>query len=271
LTYRLDEAAGATRALVGGKAASLARLAGMGLPVPRGFVVTVEAYRAALRAAGLGGQPAEELGERILAAPVPAEVAAAVLGAHARLEAAVVAVRSSATAEDLESASFAGQYETFLNVAGEDALLDAVRACWASLWSPRALSYRRRLGGPDRGLALAVVVQEMVAAECAGVLFTADPVTGERERMTVEAVRGLGDALVSGRAADGRYATEPDGWRLLDGVRLLPDTALDELAELGGRVEAAFGPRRTSNGRTPTAAACCSKRARSHRSEIART
>jgi rifampicin phosphotransferase len=240
-TCWLDEAGGATRALVGGKAASLARLAGMGLPVPRGFVVTVGAYRAALRAAGLGGLPAEELRERILAAPVPAEVAAAILGARERLEAAVVAVRSSATAEDLASASFAGQYETFLNVAGEDALLDAVRACWASGWSPRALSYRRRRGGANRELALAVVVQEMVAAECAGVLFTADPVTGERERMTVEAVRGLGDALVSGRAADGRYATEPGGWRLIEGERLLPDTALAELAELGGRVEAAFG------------------------------
>jgi pyruvate,water dikinase len=110
-------------------------------------------------------------------------VSARILEAYRELGGSEVAVRSSGTAEDLASASFAGQHDTFLNVSGPDALLDAVRACWASLWSPRAVAYRRQRDWEDTALALALVVQEMVPAEWSGVLLTADPVTGRRDQM----------------------------------------------------------------------------------------
>src|SRR5207245_8150207 len=109
-----------------------------------------------------------------------------------------LAVRSSATAEDLPAATFAGQQDTMLGVSGEDAVLDAVRRCWASLWNDRAVAYRQTHDVPTEGLRLAVVVQRMVDAESAGVLFTADPITGRRKRAAIEAARGLGEQLVSG-------------------------------------------------------------------------
>src|SRR5205823_9826297 len=145
-----------------------------GLPVPEGFVVTTEAYRHS-------GNP--RLDEEIRAA-------------YQALGGGLVAVRSSATAEDLAEASFAGQQLTTLNVAGEEALLDAVRRCWDSLFSTAAAAYREAQGIADRGVAMAVVVQRMVAAEVAGVVFTRDPADPGAERLLVEAVPGLGEALV---------------------------------------------------------------------------
>jgi pyruvate,water dikinase len=178
----------------------LARLLHLGLPVPRGFVITTAAYRAALLANDLNGletSDPELLAARLKLAPLPADLGTAILAAYERLGVAAVAVRSSGTAEDLAAASFAGQHDTFLNVTGPEALLSAVRACWASLWTPRAIAYRRQHGW-TQAVALAVVVQEMVPAQAAGVAFTANPVTGDRHETTISAVRGLGERLVSG-------------------------------------------------------------------------
>ena len=174
---------------------------------------------------------------------MPADVAAAITDAYAALGDRVpVAVRSSATAEDLPGASFAGQQDTYLNVVGVDAVLDAVRRCWASLWTDRAVAYRADAGIPHAGTQLAVVVQRMVDAQVAGVLFTADPISGKRTRSVLDAAPGLGDAVVSG-------AVDPDHW-VVDGrvitqgpaaAACLADRQVRDLVDLGRRVEAHFG------------------------------
>ena len=198
---------------VGGKALNLGVMSSAGLPVPGGFCVTTDAYREAvgdrlddlldkLAAAqdpdSLGRLAAEARG-RVLAAELPSELRAAVAEPYAALgEDEPVAVRSSATAEDLAYASFAGQQDTYLNVVGTDALLDAIQRCWASLWTDRAVSYRNATGIDHRSVALAVVVQRMVDAATAGVMFTANPVTGSRRETVIDASPGLGEAVVSG-------------------------------------------------------------------------
>lgn len=214
---------------VGGKAANLGELIWAGLPVPPGFCLTTEAYRRALQQDAspefLGGSPgipglteivrrlgavdpgdleglaslAARARDAVLDAGIPADVEDAVRLAYAALgPESAVAVRSSATAEDLPFASFAGQQDTYLNVAGADAVLQAVRKCWASLWTDRAVSYRASNGIDQGAVTLAVVVQRMVDAETAGVLFTANPVTGRRREAVIDANPGLGEAVVSG-------------------------------------------------------------------------
>ena len=185
--------------LAGGKGANLGELVRAGFAVPAGFVVTTRLYAEALRSAGLDPITVEAAGleSAIVALEVPARLAAPIVEAYHDLGGGPVAVRSSATAEDLPGAAFAGQQETSLNVVGPDALLDAVRSCWASLWGERAVAYRQQLGYagvPE----IAVVVQRMVPSEHAGVMFTADPVTGARDRVVIEASPGLGEAVVSG-------------------------------------------------------------------------
>ncbi len=209
--------------VVGGKAASLGELIRAGFPVPEGFCVTTAAYTLLSASAGLeawlealtttGVEDAARRTElaaavrtALLQAPVPVRVAEAITQAYQELgrRAAVpVAVRSSATAEDLPSASFAGQQETYLNVVGIEALLTAVQRCFASLWTDRAVSYRTHLGLDPRSVRLAVVVQRMIEASVAGVLFSANPLTGKRREIVIEANPGLGEAVVSG-------ATNPD-------------------------------------------------------------
>ena len=210
-------------ALVGGKAANLGELTGAQLPVPPGFCVTTTAYAQVAEEADLQSvldkYPAGEDGEaqrlanmaqaartRLLAATMPREIADAITEAYGVLgagEPIPVAVRSSATAEDLPFASFAGQQDTYLNIVGVDAVLDAVLRCWASLWTDRAVSYRESLGLDQSNVKLAVVVQRMVQSSVAGVLFTANPVTGKRRQAVIDANPGLGEAVVSG-------ATNPD-------------------------------------------------------------
>jgi pyruvate,water dikinase len=217
--------------LVGGKALNLGFLRRAGLPVPDGFVVTTAAFA---RFAGSAAAVAEALGSRAgepsgaaaavaleaartlrevwLCRPVPAAVAEAVVPAWRALgPEGPYAVRSSAVAEDSVGASFAGQHDSFLNVPGETQLLDCVRHCWVSLLSDRAVQYRLGHGlGFDR-LAMAVLVQELVPADVAGVLFTQDLAAPGRQRLVVEAVLGLGEPLVQGRAAADRYALQrPD-------------------------------------------------------------
>ncbi|HEY8491987.1 MAG TPA: PEP/pyruvate-binding domain-containing protein, partial [Dehalococcoidia bacterium] len=183
---------------VGGKGASLARLAREGFPVPPGFVITAEAYRAAASGGGDG--------------PLPPPLAAEVLTAFERLRAAAgpdaaFAVRSSATAEDSGAASFAGQHRTYLNVRSPEELLQAVRGCWASLADGHARAYREALGVREERAAMAVVVQALVPAEVSGVAFTVDPVTGDDGVILIDASWGLGEAIVSG-------AVTPDHFRV---------------------------------------------------------
>jgi pyruvate,water dikinase len=220
--------------LVGGKAFNLGVLIRAGLPVPSGVCVTTEAYRHVASAADLGGifdalsktsiadvaklaTLAGRARAAILGAPVPGLVVHAVLTSYARLGPdSPVAVRSSATAEDLPFASFAGQQDTYLNVVGAEALMDAVRRCWASLWTDRAVTYRATNGIDQRGVRLAVIVQQMVDATVAGVIFTANVVTGRRRQAVIDASPGLGEAVVSG-------AVNPD--------HFIVDTASGEIVE----------------------------------------
>jgi rifampicin phosphotransferase len=206
----------ATLEAVGGKGMSLAKLSRAGLPVPGGFHVTTDAYRrfvadnglqplilAALKGAN-AAQPAsldavsQEISKLFAAASIPVEITTAISAAYAKMNDAAVAVRSSATAEDLPDASFAGQQDTYLNIHGEAAVLDAIKRCWASLWTGRAIGYRLKNRIDQKSVALAVVVQELVPADAAGVMFTANPLNGRRDQAVINAAWGLGEAIVSG-------------------------------------------------------------------------
>lgn len=208
---------------VGGKAANLGELTRAGLPVPPGWVLTTRAYQEAAEAAGLGpivaagGEGlARAARTRLLETPVPPAVEQAVREAYGRLgDETAVAVRSSATAEDLPFASFAGQQDTYLNVVGPQAVLDAVRRCWASLWTDRAVAYRESNGIDHARVRLAVVVQVMVDAQVAGVMFTANPVTGRRRETVIDAAPGLGEAVVSGAVNPDRFVVDTDGGEIL--------------------------------------------------------
>src|SRR5205814_949923 len=199
---------------------------------------------------------------------IPRDLAAAIIGALARLgEQSAYAVRSSATAEDLPTASFAGQQDTYLNVVGPAAILQHVSRCWASLFTERSVTYRLRNGFDHRKVHMAVVVQQMIFPEAAGVLFTADPVTSNRKVASVEATFGLGEALVSGlvnadayKVRDGEVVAKavatkqlairasPGGGtreEVIDPERqeqpALRDAQVVRLAQLGRRIEAHFG------------------------------
>ena len=225
----------ATLDTVGGKGMSLANLSRAGLPVPGGFHVTTEAYRrfiaendlqkdilAALEIVDVAKPETLETASQNIRsvfarAKIPSELADAILQAYLSLPGPdpAVAVRSSATAEDLPEASFAGQQDTYLNISGKEALLDAVQKCWASLWTGRAIAYRiRQKIAPDH-VALAVVVQLLVPAEAAGVLFTANPLTGRRDEALINAAWGLGEAVVSGAVTPDTIAADKATGRTL--------------------------------------------------------
>jgi pyruvate,water dikinase len=218
----------------GGKAAGLAELAAAGLPVAPGFAVGAAAFRAFLDQAGLRAavsaalahpdpeRVADQLAERLAAAPVPATVAAEVEQCYRALceQAGVadldVAVRSSATAEDSASASFAGEFATWVDVAGAEDVLAHVRRCWGSVFTARVIDYARRTGLDPTGLEMAVVVQRTVRARAAGVLFTISPVSGDRSRIVIEASWGLGLAVVGGEVTPDRWVVDKIGLRVLD-------------------------------------------------------
>ncbi len=241
----LDERLTLDHELVGGKAAGLAALIEHRFPVPTGFVVTTAAYRDFVRAAGILEQPPDQVAAAIARTPIDEKVAGQILAAYAGLGRPAVAVRSSGTAEDLADASFAGQHDTYLDVRGDDAVLAAVKSCWASLWTPRAVAYRERfvhLLDDDRDLALAVVVQEMVDAQWAGVMFSVDPVTGDRRHLVIEAVRGLGESLVSGTATGERHVVDKRTRRAVGrGAHASDLPGQRDLARLGIEVERALG------------------------------
>jgi pyruvate,water dikinase len=251
-------------AVVGGKGAQLGELAGIaGIRVPGAFCVTTDAFKRVVaeapslvdlldRLAALEPDDREAIGavsrqvrDIIEAIVVPDDVAAEITGALAELgEAGAYAVRSSATAEDLPTASFAGQQDSYLNVVGTAAVLRHVSRCWASLFTERAVTYRLRNGFDDRKVHMGVVVQRMVPAEAAGVLFTADPVTSNRKVASVEAVLGLGEALVSGLVNPDVY-TVRDGGVISTTQRqdrpVLTEAQVVRLVEVGRRIEAHFG------------------------------
>ena len=235
LTLSLAEVGPDDLAVVGGKGANLGALSRAGLAVPPGFCITTRAFRSFVAedsrlarwlddvdalapgdldaARRLGAAMREHLASR----PVPPPVRDAVVAAwRAAGEDHAYAVRSSATSEDLPEASFAGQHDTILNVCGEAALLDRVRACWASLYTDRAILYRLENGIAAREVALAVVVQRMVGAEKSGILFTADPATGHRFTTAIDAGFGLGEALVSGLITPDHYKVDARDGRLIE-------------------------------------------------------
>jgi len=265
LVRQIADVGAADVASVGGKAAGLGELARAGLRVPGGYVVTAEAFGHAL--AGLDpdgslrarieqlppgdlaalGRAAAGLRDLIAAAALPPELAGQITAAHRELDAAAVAVRSSATGEDSPEASFAGLQDTYLAVLGADAVLDRVRSCWASLYNDESVAYRRRLGLPGHGLAMGVVVQRMVSPRAAGVMFTRSPVTGDRSVVAIEGTWGLGSALVAGEVTPDSFTVskvtgEITGRRVGTKLRLhsvMPNgpgvTARDTPADLRGR------------------------------------
>ncbi|MEM8533247.1 MAG: PEP/pyruvate-binding domain-containing protein [Chloroflexota bacterium] len=217
----------------GGKGANLGALYRGGLPVPPGFVVTTEAYRRFVEVNALQkwivtlaaqtqiGNPqsyeatSKQIRDLFITGAMPHELEETIRTAYDELattapknDQIAVAVRSSATAEDLPQASFAGQQETLLNVCGADALLSAIKECWASLWTARAMAYRQQIGIDSATVGMAVVIQTMVSADVSGILFTANPTTGERDEMVINASFGLGEAIVSGAVTPDTYVLD---------------------------------------------------------------
>jgi pyruvate,water dikinase len=239
----LEEPACREVALAGGKGAGLAAMTAAGLPVPPGFVVAAGVLESAV-----DGDAVRSLLSRGDVRQAHALVAAAeppraeIVAAYERLGEGAVAVRSSACAEDSETASFAGQQETYLEVEAGDEVCRRVVDCWASFSSERALFYRRHKGKLD-DLRMAVVVQRMVKARKSGVGFTADPVQRRRDQMIVEAVFGLGERVVSGEATPDHYVVARDGRVKQEGLvngGVLEPQELRRLAEPGRRLEEHF-------------------------------
>jgi len=272
---------------VGGKGASLGELTDAGLPVPPGFVVTAGTYRSFIEKTGIEDELFEAVDvdpedstalakaearakELVLDTELPEEMREGVLAAYDDLDdgEAFVAVRSSATAEDLPDASFAGQQETFLNITRED-LIDRVKRCWASLFTQRAIYYRQEQGFEHSAVNIAVVVQRMVDAEKSGVMFTSHPSTGA-EKVIIEAAWGLGEAVVSGAVSPDNYVVDretgdieevtvadkkvmhekdPETGETVErevpeerrNARVLSDDEIRELVTLGERVEEHYG------------------------------
>ncbi|KLU61106.1 chondramide synthase cmdD [Peptococcaceae bacterium CEB3] len=234
----LDEIALADVQTVGRKAAALGELLAAGFPVPRGFVVTTAALNEALAASGIDP---ENPPETIPVLPLPEKVLQALAGVVHEIGDTPLAVRSSAVDEDLAGMSYAGQYESFLGVRGQDELAAAIRKCWTSAFAARVSAYRQARG-LGRAVRMAVLIQQLVPADAAGVAFSADPVNGGRDQTLVSAVRGLGERLVSGQAS-------PDEWVVRDGDAVhrtgseeaITSEEARAVAGLARRAEAYFG------------------------------
>jgi pyruvate,water dikinase len=235
-----EEAASDTR-LVGGKAAGLNAMMKAGIPVPPGFVVTTEAYRQFVLETGIAGyiryvleevvvsgkpseyeKASELIRSKFARTPMPHRIAGEIEEAYRRLaklsgvEEPLVAVRSSATVEDLPDASFAGQQETYLNIRGASSVVEMVKRAWSSLWTARALSYRDSLNVDHEAALMAVVVQKMVNSRSSGVAFTIHPVTGEEDKVVVEAIWGLGEYIVGGKVTPDRFVLSKSNLEILE-------------------------------------------------------
>jgi pyruvate,water dikinase len=223
--------------LVGGKGANLGEMTQAHFPVPNGFAVTVAAYDTFLKENNLQKQiqnilkvtdrndphqlnnASKKIEKKILTGFMPKLVAREIIKSYKRLsgrfKSALVAVRSSATAEDLPGASFAGQQKTFLNIKGEANLIEAVRECWASLFTARAIFYREENKIPHEKVKISVIVQKMVQSEVSGVIFTIDPVTNDKDRIVIEAVWGLGEMIVQGSVVPDKYVVQKETFSIL--------------------------------------------------------
>ena len=242
--------------LTGGKGASLARMSAEGLPVPPGFVIPSYVLEESLDTERMlelaATQSAESLQKLVAQCQPPTDeitaayeklVGARVTATYKRVGDAKVAVRSSAVAEDSEAASYAGQQETYLFVEGAEEVCRRVVDCWASFFSDRALFYRSEKGSLE-DLRMAVVVQKMVDPEKSGVIFTVDPVRRRRDRMVVEAVRGVGEQVVSGEVTPDHYSLDRKGKLKREKIvdeRVLADEELFKLGELGKKLEDKHG------------------------------
>ena len=220
--------------LVGGKGANLGEMAKASIPVPPGFIVTSQSYFDFLKKSNLTDkirsllsnlnpddseklqQIATQIKEMLNSADMPEDIASEIAQAYRKLGGGPVAVRSSATAEDLPEASFAGQQRTFLNVEGEQGVISAVQGCWASLFEPRAIFYRINQGFDHFAVGIAVPVQRMVQSDTSGVMFTLDPMTNDRSKIIIEAVFGLGESIVSGEITPDLYVIDKKGLAILD-------------------------------------------------------
>jgi pyruvate,water dikinase len=247
--------------LVGGKGASLGEMTQAGMPIPEGFVVSTTAFTkwldqldtkheirariSSLAHDDLANIAAETMAirELMINTPISLELNEALTEAYIKMgDGTPVAVRSSATSEDSEEASFAGLQDTYLWVEGLPALLEKVRACWASLYSPESVSYRRRLNLPEDQLAMAVVVQSMVNSRCSGVMFTRSPTSGDRSVITIEGSYGLGSAIVSGEVTPDRYALNKVTFEFKS--RQVAEKSVEHVPGQGGVIELVVnGPR----------------------------
>lgn len=254
------------REVVGGKAASLSNLLAGGFAVPLGFAVTSDGYRCFEGAAGLEERLkgagdidpkdfaavrgfAAEAEAWITAAELPDELRSQIAAAYdelVSLSGVASAVRSSAVSEDGAAASFAGLYESYLNVLGVTSVLDSVKRCYASLWSDRAVRYRALKGGGAAGEAMAVVIMGLVPSEASGIAFTAHPVTGERDRVVINASWGLGEAIVSGRVTPDSFVVQKGSLAMLERDIYEKQLAIYPHPDGGGTIEREItGPRAT--------------------------
>lgn len=250
--FSFEQAAGLPAGRIGAKAAGLIRLRQGGLTVPDGFIIAADAYTHHMQAIGLrqaaNTGELQQLRQRIIEAPIAPQTVSQIENGYRDPAHSAVAVRSSSVAEDLPNHSFAGQYDSFLNVSSLDACLLAVKKCWACAWTERAFLYRQKNGIDHAAAAMAVIVQSMVRADCAGVVFTQDPVFGRRDRIVIEFCAGYGDKLVSGQIRPDRWIFDKNSIELVlcelaDQTRpacLNPDQA-KSLAERAIQIEKVFG------------------------------
>ncbi len=221
-------------ALAGGKGANLGEMVRAGIPVPGGFIVTAEAYSKFIEGTGIASEikrfldaldvnDSKELQkvsglikERISDLPMPADMVRQIHAAYHKLGEGLVAVRSSATAEDLPDASFAGQQRTFLNVIGKSNVVTAIQSCWASLFEARAIFYRHQHGFDHLKVGIAVPVQKMVQSEASGVMFTVEPLSNDRTKIFIEAIYGLGELIVAGEISPDQYLVEKATIKIID-------------------------------------------------------
>lgn len=254
LTRNLTSLRKTDAAVAGGKGANLGELLHAGIPVPPGFVVTAHAFERFLQESDLDVElqaeldrvkykdtnsverASEEIRALFAQAKMPKDIAAEILSEHKKLKASLVAVRSSATAEDGSAASWAGELESFLDVKPAG-ILTAVKQCWSSLFTPRAIVYRREKNLHKTEVAVAVVIMNMVQSEIAGVTFTVHPVTKDRNQMIIEAVWGLGEGIVSGRFTPDSYVIDRRNFSLVD-VNQAEQTLMIAKKAGGGTYEA---------------------------------
>ncbi len=251
---RISELSLADRPLAGGKSASLGELISAGVAVPPGFVVMTPAFDEFLRVSGTGAgirqeiesldlddatevaAASKDIRQRISEMPLPPHITDAIYSNYREMSpngaGCPVAVRSSATCEDSESASFAGLQDTYLWVRGEEQLIERVRSCWASIYNAESITYRRRLDLPEEQISMAVVVQQMVDAVCAGVMFTRSPTTGDKSVIVIEGSWGLGSSIVSGEVTPDRFVVNKVTGEI--NKRDISDKAVEHTADPSG-------------------------------------